>query len=111
MEGPPQRSRMEGPQRSRAMEGTPQMSRTMEGTPQRSRAMEGPPQRVDANIALLGAEDVGKSGKFKHTILQPNERKVFKRPMNIVIKPCVSVLSSHRAVLNQKIYRRIWRYR
>ena len=60
---------MEGtPQRSRTMEGPPQRSRAMEGPPQRSRAMDGPPQRVDANIALLGAEDVGKSGELKHTM-------------------------------------------
>ena len=74
--------------------------------------MDGPPQRVDANIALLGAEDVGKSGKLKHAVFdQLNEKTTFKRLMDIVPKLCVSVLSAHRAVLNQKIHRRIWRYR
>ncbi|CAL8363506.1 unnamed protein product [Arctogadus glacialis] len=52
-------SQRPGTKRSRAMEGL-QRSRTMEGTSPRSRS-EGPPQRVDANIALIGAEDVGKS--------------------------------------------------
>lgn len=79
-----------------------------------SKAMDGNQHKVEANVLLLGAENVGKSGEHK-TELDFEYREfchvymVYLLSLQIIIY--LFVCSPHCAISHQKVHRRIWGYR